>query len=401
MQYAAASCGPFVHRGRPELLRAAGIGWLRLVHLLSAAKESDEWLEKTFVEQNEKSYHSLCYRLSIGHSYDKDHPIMRIYAVAAVIMALLGLAACSSWGPLTDIDNTMARGPAASDCAQCHAAQYMEWRTSAHAGSFTNPAFQQAYAAAGDNDCLICHAPLGIRGNAPEPRAFHIADGVDCLTCHYLAGKMHGPHAASAMFQPHPVEEGDLLYLADQFCARCHDETSKEKPADSKDLPQTTCLSCHAAPTSRTASQGSGLFSDMLVSFEEPVTSHSHAISLERLDPKATAIPLRLVPVQGRLLISNGLPHNLPTGTFGDKAIELQVTLLDRDQEINRKTIRVSDAAQPLSPRQQKMVELDLNTPGNQPDTLVVTLLRTDNGGGFRQPVVLLRQTFPLMPRQF
>ena len=45
-------------------------------------------------------------------------------------------------------------------------------------------------------------------------RPYNLAGGVDCISCHYSDGKMHGPNEFSALLKPHPVASimtGSLL----------------------------------------------------------------------------------------------------------------------------------------------------------------------------------------------
>lgn len=321
---------------------------------------------------------------------------MLVRSLATVMLMLLGLAGCATFRQLTDINNQEKQGPKAEACAECHSAQHVEWQSSPHATAYTNPAFQKAFNDAGDSECLTCHAPIGIRENAPQARTFNLTSGVDCISCHYSLGKMHGPHPSSALFQPHPIEESDQFYLTNEFCGRCHNETVAEQPAEVSNSAKMPCLSCHAAPERRTLSQGNGVFSNALVVFEKEVQSHSHAIRLASLNSSAMAVTLAFNQQQNSLTLINDLPHNLPTGTYGDKTIDLQTQLFSGERELASRTIRFCDASHPLTPHQQKTVEITLQRTEVQPDTLLVTLVRTDDGGGFRKPVVLLRQRIRL-----
>ena len=307
-----------------------------------------------------------------------------------------GFAACSGFEMLTDIDNSESRGPEAKACMECHAAQYSEWLGSAHAQAYSNAPFQEAFTEAGDDDCLGCHAPLTIVEAVPRPRTFHVAAGVDCVACHYYQGRMHGPHVSSALFQPHPIQGEDPLFRSDELCGKCHGETLRERLSAESTASSASCLSCHGAPRRRTASQGSGLFTRFLVSFEDEVDSHSHGIGLPRLDAKATPIPLHFSSYTGMLTIINELPHNLPTGTYGDKAVELHVSLLRDDRQISSQILRVGDATHSLSPGEQKVFPLVLQENDGGRDAIALRLVRTDDGHGVHDPVVLFRQRIPL-----
>jgi predicted CXXCH cytochrome family protein len=325
---------------------------------------------------------------------------MPVRSLATVILVLLALAGCSTFRLLTDISNQENRGPKAEACAECHSVQYGEWQSSPHATAYTNPAFQKAFNDGGDSECLTCHAPIGIREDGPQARTFNLTSGVDCVSCHYSMGKMHGPHPSSALFQPHQIEGNDQFYLTNEFCGRCHNETVAEQPVEVSNSAKMLCLSCHAAPERRTASQGNGVFSNALVAFENVVPSHSHAIRLAGINSSAMAVTLAFSVQQNRLTLINDLPHNLPTGTYGDKTIDLQIHFLRGERELASQTIRFCDASHPLTPHQQKTVEITWQKTAVQPDTLLVTLVRTDDGGGFREPVTLLQKQIQLSSQQ-
>jgi hypothetical protein len=112
---------------------------------------------------------------------------------------------------------------AADDCGRCHAEIAAEWRGSLHARAWTDPIFQEAYAAEPLAECRNCHAPEN-GGRFPTGRAAH--DGVSCAACHVRAGAVlaaddpASPRAARGL-APHPVlATRDLADSA--FCAGCH-----------------------------------------------------------------------------------------------------------------------------------------------------------------------------------
>lgn len=313
---------------------------------------------------------------------------------------LAGSGGCAPFAHLTTSAEDETKGPTAADCGSCHILQFQEWSASAHAQASTHPAFQEAMATGADDDCLGCHAPLAIRRGDGEARAFHREEGVTCVSCHLSQGTMHGPHPSSALIHPHPVQGGDAFYLGIDICATCHAETAAEYRAATPGQEAPPCLSCHAAPRRRTASQGSGFFSKALVAFEDEVVTRSHAIALNAMAPGTDLPGLALAgPEQpGRVAIdiTNTLPHNLPTGTFGAKRIELVVRFLLAGQEVAVERRAVSADQDALAPGATKRLLFPLVGQAPPADSLQVGLERHSVPPGSRPGVLLTTKKFSL-----
>jgi hypothetical protein len=308
---------------------------------------------------------------------------------------------CSSFSELTSIEIDSTDGPIASDCGSCHVSQFKEWSLSRHASAYQNSVFQAEYSEGGGEDCLVCHAPLLVRHDEPIPRPYDLAGGVDCISCHYFEGKMHGPHRASALFQPHPVEEMDEFYLGVSLCARCHGETSEEYQTEAKDHSLPTCLECHSAPVLRTASQGTDFFSNTLVSFEEQVKTRSHEISLDAQTIDPSLLPFTVTYLQSNnkqieVEIVNNLPHNLPTGTFGQKSIRLFVQSSPGNKSNSQATSLIADEAHPLAPGATIKIRLQISTLLQTGDMMLIRLERFGAPTDSRPPVILASKSFTL-----
>lgn len=309
---------------------------------------------------------------------------------------------CSLFSDLTAIEVDSTDGPIATDCGTCHVSQYREWSLSRHASSFQNSVFQEEYSEDAEESCLVCHAPLLVRLDEPIPRPYNLAGGVDCISCHYLEGKMHGPHKGSALFQPHPVEEKDKFYLGVSLCARCHGETLDEYGSAAKDHTLPTCLECHSAPVLRTASQGTDFFSNTLVSFEEQVETRSHDISLalQMIDP--SLIPFTVTYVEDNseqieIQIVNNLPHNLPTGTFGQKSIRLFVQFSHGNNSTSQAASFIADETQPLAPGATMKIRFGIPTLLHTGDMMLIRLERLGTPTGTRPPVALASKSLALL----
>lgn len=127
-----------------------------------------------------------------------------------------------------------------SACAGCHSQIYDDWQGSRHRASWDNPVFLAGYIVEPKDFCVYCHAPLAAqtaevlankawylsqhpRATAPVPARQpepHAAEGVNCVTCHWRAGSLHGPTAPAD--GAHPVEAAPELSSSD-FCAGCHE----------------------------------------------------------------------------------------------------------------------------------------------------------------------------------
>ena len=244
-------------------------------------------------------------------------------------------AACSSFDFLTDV---AATPPTAADCGGCHVEIYDEFRSSAHAEAWLRPDFVAATADHAIEDCLGCHAPATIYADGtPSVRAARREDGVTCLSCHFDQGAMVGPVASSALVDPHPVAGARDIYRSSELCGKCHEGTYREwleAPADGR----ATCQECHMGRVTRTATQGTNLLSDLLVSFEEEFEGRRHTfhVPLDGTLDGVVALAIDAVhrdeeTLRCELRLTNELPHLIPTGDFGFRWIRITTTALDGD----------------------------------------------------------------------
>lgn len=129
-------------------------------------------------------------------------------------------------------------------CVQCHEDIVEEWKTTRHAVSWTNAEFQAALKDRpdGGDSCAKCHAPASILetgvGNLPKARQKDRQLGVNCLTCHVLKGRYHGPHASTG----HGGITADPAFLQPGICLSCHGQPETRKEHDQG----TSFLAAHA-----------------------------------------------------------------------------------------------------------------------------------------------------------
>ena len=316
--------------------------------------------------------------------------------IIVLLFGTLFISGCAPFSYLTRISPEGHDGPQASQCGSCHVEQYQEWQGTAHAGAFTSKTFQEAAGSPAEEECLQCHAPLDISTGKTEARFFHQNEGVTCISCHLSQGKMHGPHPISALITPHPVQENDPFYLSPDLCATCHGETHTQWKKAAADQQIRICQECHIPTVQRRATKGTNLFSNILVSFDEKFQTRSHAITLENMAnfPGAVTITTRALN-QGKnapalaITINNNLPHDLPTGTFGEKEIQLALIFLKEGVQVAEKTVVVSNEKQALAPGETKKLQIPLSPAATRADTLRLNLERHSESRAGRPPIIL------------
>jgi hypothetical protein len=316
--------------------------------------------------------------------------------ITVFLCGMLFMTSCAPFGHLTRISPEGHEGPQASQCGACHVEQYQEWQGSAHAGAFTSKSFQEAAGSPTEGECLKCHTPLGAPEKKTEARSFHQEEGVTCISCHLRQGKMVGPHATSALFTPHPVQEDGQLYRSPDQCTTCHEETRAQWQKATAGQQSKNCQECHMPAVQRRATQGTNLFSNILVSFEDKVQTRSHSTTLENMPNFPGAVTITTMALsQGQdapaltITIHNNLPHDLPTGTFGAKEIQLSLVFLHKGVPVAEKRMVVSDEKSPLAANDSKRLVLPLSPAATRADTLRLNLERHSDSHTGRPPIIL------------
>ncbi|MDD3815733.1 MAG: multiheme c-type cytochrome [Desulfocapsaceae bacterium] len=305
------------------------------------------------------------------------------------------MAGCTSFSHLTRITPDGHDGPQAIHCGACHIQQYQEWQGTAHARAFSSKSFQEATDTPEEDGCLRCHSPLGIHKGEAKARSFHRDEGINCISCHLSQGKMHGPHKSSALFSPHPIEQ-DPFYLTPALCATCHEETYSQWKKVSAGQKIRSCQQCHQCSKQCCVTQGTNLFSNVLVSFEKKVQACNHTITLDMManfpnGVNITALALNKGKEAPTLSINihNNLPHDLPTGTFGKKEIQLSLLFMKGDLQVTEKKLLVSDERKALTAGESKKIIFPLTPEESRADTLRLQLERYSTNDPERPPIVL------------
>lgn len=257
-----------------------------------------------------------------------------------LIFALLCVVGCASFEHLTTVRNEL---PKAKECGKCHVEIYQEWAQSDHARAYVNPEFRQATDDYTFESCLSCHAPEpSATDQAPRLRASDREEGITCVCCHLDQGRLAGPMAPTGAVHPHPIGVQPEFYRSSKMCAGCHQGALDEwdSAAGSKE----TCQQCHMDVVVRKVTQPTGGISSVLVATEKLAVLKRHDFSImgEYIRDKVLAVRGEKKGAVLTLQIRNNLPHNLPTGEFGFRVIELAVIALDgqsRDVVLGRREL--------------------------------------------------------------
>jgi len=214
----------------------------------------------------------------------------------------------------TVVDSQAAR---VVNCSSCHGQISSEWRTSAHAGSYTSPLFLHRLEESDDSTrtSCSCHAPdfftpEGI-GRIPGKRPDSLALGVDCVSCH-MDSELVAYADCKERTVPHWTRS-DKRYSQGVFCAGCH-TWAKNTAAD--------CRDCHMPE-----SKGPATDHPM---FDRPASAghRSHRMSgLNDQDFVAGAVSLETGAVGEQLKIN--LTNLIPVHAFPQiryRRVELTVT---------------------------------------------------------------------------
>ncbi len=222
----------------------------------------------------------------------------------------------------------LLENPEAKRCFECHKEIYAAWKKSRHAIAWVSETYIEDSENRSKEKCLPCHIPRQVKnGEKPQPRLDHRDDGIYCVPCHVIDGKMHGPY--DLFSPPHPTQK-NLQYRESKFCGSCHEKTFEEwKIAGVED----TCQSCHMARTE------SRLVQKPVLSWlhsKKQVGDHSFPhgeITQEDLAVTGEISGKEFIVT----LLNQKIPHRVPTADNGDPRLYLYVRFLDDSgQEVDR-----------------------------------------------------------------
>ncbi len=263
-----------------------------------------------------------------------------------LITLWLAMSSCG-FKHLTEIQNRDTSAPTAKECGSCHVEQYQEWQKTAHARAFTSSAYKLQSDQYQDQDCLFCHTPGDIQNPDREARSYNQNEGVTCIACHLHNGAMNGPHESDALFTPHAIVQNDTLNSktgSSKLCGTCHEETYEQWQIQRLNKKFPTCHGCHGMPTTRSHTRGTGFLSNMLVAFETTHKVRSHYLVLPNRPGLGIGPDLQLAAIENDTIqfsLTNSLPHDLPTGSYGEKELFLVLSWLPTDETTAKKKIIV------------------------------------------------------------
>jgi hypothetical protein len=221
--------------------------------------------------------------------------------------------------------------PKPQSCAECHVEIYKEWEHSPHAAAFASESYRRATDDYRFGECEGCHAPQPMLTlSEPEPRLTARELGVTCVSCHLDHGAMVGPNRPTGFVKPHPIKVDSSLFEDGVLCGRCHQGTLSQWRSAQVEHKQ-DCRQCHMPAVRRTMTQATSLISRPIVAAEVPADEHRHVFTLVPTDLPEKPFELSVGNAQGQLAVTltNHLPHDLPTGDFGVRLLEVTVRALD------------------------------------------------------------------------
>ena len=315
----------------------------------------------------------------------------------------------------------------ASECGECHAAIYREWKATAHALAMQDRQFQAEWKK--DNHlwlCLNCHTPLAnqqerlvdglVDGDFRKPVA-HPNDhfdpmlrdeGITCAVCHVRDGAVVGPGPGGEA--PHPVSRaGDAL--SQKLCESCHNvqgqlsetlictfTTGDEWRANGMAAKNTGCIDCHMPPVLRPAADGASLRpghkhtwpgagiakrSDLVEPLSE---SYRPGYDVEIEARRASGNRGQNEVVIDAAIANARAGHELPTGD-PERYITIEIVLRDRSgQSVWRREERIGEVWEwfpvarqvsdnSLKPGERREFHYAVSLPGNGLDSLTVEVV--------------------------
>ena len=249
------------------------------------------------------------------------------------LLAIVGLVAGCKMPELTRVQGTQFPHPEA--CSECHVDIYSEWAHSPHAAAFVSEQFKRATDNYRFKECLGCHAPEPmLTVGQPAVREGDRETGVACVACHLDQGAMVGPIEPTGIAKPHPIRVDPVLFADGNLCGRCHPGTLGQWRASS--MPnKPDCRHCHMPEVTRKITQVSNLISRPLVAAETAAREHRHSFSLmpDELKDGPCRLDVDCNQKDATITVTNLLPHDLPTGDFGVRTIQITADAIDSNGE--------------------------------------------------------------------
>lgn len=260
----------------------------------------------------------------------------RLFSRSRRLVFTLIAMGCAAWSltscQMQELTQVSAQNfPKPQSCAECHVAIYHEWEHSPHALAFVSESYRHATNGYQFRECEGCHAPQPVLTlGEPEPRSTARELGVTCTSCHLDHGAMVGPSKPTGFVKPHPIEVNSPLFEDGTLCGRCHQSTLAQWKLARVEHKE-DCRQCHMPAVVRTMTQATNLISRPIVAAEVPAIEHRHVFTLIPTELPEKPFDLSANVVSGELTVTliNFLPHDLPTGDFGVRLMQVTVRGVD------------------------------------------------------------------------
>ncbi len=319
--------------------------------------------------------------------------------IAFALAAALFAGACAFQMNSLTRGGTMA--PTAEKCGECHVDIYREWRDSPHAVAWTAPRYAEVTLKYQVKECLPCHAPETIfsQNGQFQLRAAHHDEGINCIACHLIDGKHHGPFIAGAV-TPHATQAAPDLYRSAALCGNCHSGAHAAWQASHDADPEVpTCQECHMTAVRRKLTEATGIVSKGIVALHEEHDLKRHNFSsVIPSDHLAASLDVKIEGDMARVAVRNLLPHAIPEGDFGFRRAVLAVEIFDGSGNLvvtEEKEFRKALGSQ-LDPG--KTVELSLSLDLSRADRIQVRLARMSEDGSVMR--LIAETSIPVRTRE-
>jgi len=265
-----------------------------------------------------------------------QHPLKRGDLKPLVQLSIWSILLSASLGGCflhSDVVEAPPKTASAELCGECHKLEYKEWKASSHSRAWTSANFAKETDQYKVKKCLACHRAAPIYGQKEVTiRANHPKEGVTCVTCHLTPDQeIGGPHF---VLPAHSIKMSDPFYLNAKLCGTCHESHFEQWQVTKKKMGMgrlETCQECHMQPVKRK------LITEGLMQYahwEMNAKKHNFSAlphSPEGQKPWFTA-KIELSPQNSKvfpvnLTLNHRLPHAVPSGIFGFKAVDLIISL--------------------------------------------------------------------------
>lgn len=263
------------------------------------------------------------------------------FAIAGISAAYFLINEKFEWIPESALelirDKALLERPEAKRCSECHQDIYEAWKESRHSISWTSKTYIEASDNRTKEKCLACHIPESVKGEKPSPRLDRRDEGIYCVSCHFVEGKMNGPYDLLAL--PHPTHRNPD-YVRSSFCGSCHEKTLKEwKETGVED----TCQDCHMPRKKGRLTQKLPL---NLLHQKKWVGNHKflHGDLTEKDILMDAGFKDNFFNLS---LLNKTIPHAVPTADNGDPRLYLYITFFNEAGE------QVDQSKEILAPQQE------------------------------------------------